>query len=79
MDFERPFKLAFKVFAEIAQLVEQLIEAQRVGGSIPSLGTIFSLPGILGTSGDGRFFPGLHAGIAQRLSPSARAVALTGR
>ncbi len=30
--------------AQVAQLVEQRIENPRVGGSIPSLGTIFLFP-----------------------------------
>jgi hypothetical protein len=34
--------LRFRKLAQIAQSVEQGIENPRVGGSIPSLGTIFS-------------------------------------
>ena len=30
-----------KIYAKIAQLVEHLFEAQGVGGSIPSLGTMY--------------------------------------
>ena len=36
-----PLRVA-KIFAEVAQLVEHLFEAQGVGGSIPSLGTSYA-------------------------------------
>ena len=36
----RPFEVTSFKFAQVAQLVEQGIENPRVGGSIPSLGTI---------------------------------------
>ena len=36
----RPFEVTTSKFAQVAQLVEQGIENPRVGGSIPSLGTI---------------------------------------
>ena len=31
----------YQIYAKIAQLVEHLFEAQGVGGSIPSLGTMY--------------------------------------
>ncbi len=37
-------RLALLQVAQVAQLVEQRIENPRVGGSIPSLGTIFLFP-----------------------------------
>jgi hypothetical protein len=35
------------LLAQVAQLVEQRIENPRVGGSIPSLGTIFPFPAMI--------------------------------
>ena len=49
----RPFEVTTSKFAQVAQLVEQGIEDPRVGGSIPSLGTIIKSPAFAGLFGDG--------------------------
>ena len=49
----RPFEVTTSKFAQVAQLVEQGIENPRVGGSIPSLGTIIKSPAFAGLFGDG--------------------------
>ena len=49
----RPFEVTTSKFAQVAQLVEQGIENPRVGGSIPSLGTIIKSPAFAGLFGNG--------------------------
>ena len=49
----RPSEVTTSKFAQVAQLVEQGIENPRVGGSIPSLGTIIKSPAFAGLFGDG--------------------------
>ena len=40
-DRARLFNTRFRIYAQVAQSVEQRTENPRVGGSIPPLGTIF--------------------------------------